>query len=273
MSRLVHREIDGVTQHGNGRCAAPKILVEPGQRLSPLHCKPTVSEEQPFPKRGALVKNLDFSKRQLASLHVPDDAVVYCYVISSIGREAKAFIQRGTAPNFQGDRITLCTCKHWMRTFITTEQWPGHWIAGFSGLSAGGGRNSLVYLMRVGLAFASHSAILASPLVPEETKRAKAATLSRSGDFYKPRWQDAKPYAPKDYYPPVKGHYHAQDSGWHMDIDYRGVAKRRPSLLVGAPEASFLWTTPRLYFPQPIHRGQKRMKLSYLLECLEEAGS
>lgn len=76
---------------------------------------------------------------------------VYMYVIESIQQDnSGSYWQTGCAPNFQGGAITLCTCKHWMRTFKPVEDWKqGVWIAGFAGLTHTA-QQSLVYLTRVG---------------------------------------------------------------------------------------------------------------------------
>lgn len=50
---------------------------------------------------------------------------VYCYIINTIKNRRGRFVQVGSAPNFQGDLITLCTCKAWMRTYKDVSSWKG----------------------------------------------------------------------------------------------------------------------------------------------------
>src|SRR5712691_3567326 len=91
-------------------------------------------ELQAFPTSGRLVKNLDWSlpalKRRLRSA----SEKVHSYVVRTVGydRTEKVFGQTGSAPNFQGGYITLCTCKHQMRATQDCHEWRDTWIAGFA---------------------------------------------------------------------------------------------------------------------------------------------
>jgi len=64
------------------------------------------------------------------------------------------YVQTGSAPNFQGGLITLCTCKHSMRATLTPRAMAsvGVWVAGLTSWdpSIRGKQQSLVYFMRVG---------------------------------------------------------------------------------------------------------------------------
>ena len=71
----------------------------------------------------ALAQNLNLSRLKK---RIHDRAeVVYCYVVRTIKRNEQQFRQEGCAPNFQGGRISLCTCKHHMRTFMSASSWKG----------------------------------------------------------------------------------------------------------------------------------------------------
>lgn len=226
---------------------------------------------QPYPQAGRLADSMN---EHLANLRAETgfaQATVYCYVIATIKTRNGQFYQRGSGPNFQGGLITLCTCKHFMRTFLDTEQWPGKWIAGFSGVAAGNGHNALVYLMKVGHAFASHQSLWFSDQISDEARRAKSASLSRFGDVYRPKSPVNDPFDVRSYAQPCEDHVHAKDDAWHHDINYEGCKGRKAALLVGDPAHSFLWNKPMLfYIGGRIHRGQKKMDLSNLLDQLEE---
>ena len=127
---------------------------------------------QPLSQKMKLGRNMDMS---LSTLHTlaAGQAIVYCYVIASMRIREGKFVQTGCGPNFEGGLITLCTCKHRMRTAIDIEDWPDAWIAGFTGSSAGEAANFLVYLMQVEHAFASHRDLWFSTALSSETKRAK----------------------------------------------------------------------------------------------------
>lgn len=227
---------------------------------------------QPIPETGALADNLNSNRDALVTRVGAEKAIVYCYVISTIKNHNEYFCQTGSAPNFQGNLITLCTCKRYMRTFMKPEEWIGKWIAGFSGVAAGNGCNTIVYLMKVGHAFDSHQSFWLSREIPEETKQVKSADGNKFGDVYRPKEPLGDPYDPKSYRPPTKAHVHFANKEWHRDINYR-FRDRKDALLVGNSIYSFLWNKPMLLYKNGrIHRGQKKMYLSTLLDQLEEVG-
>jgi hypothetical protein len=208
----------------------------------------------------------------LAGLHKSlweERELTYCYVIETIKRRGTAFVQTGSGPNFQGGRITLCTCKHWMRTFLAPKDWVGKWIAGFTGREAGDGKNYLVYLMKVRLAFESQYALWHSGKIPEATRRAKAASHSIFGDLFQPK-KGGSAFNPDSYLQPVSGHVHQRRRTWRKDIRYcHGCSGRPPALLVGDVSCSFLWNTRLIAHKGRLHRGQKKyLHLTDLLNDL-----
>ena len=197
------------------------------------------------------------------------ESVVYCYVVDSVRNEGEGFVQGGSGPNFQGDMVSLCTCKHHMRTSLSPADWEGKWVAGFTGVGAGGGKNALVYLTKVGHAFESHHDLWYSEEIAAETKRAKSATLSRLGDLFEPVDESSDPFDHRGYRPPHADHSHASKNAWHRDVDQTGYGRRRAALLVGDLEYSFLWDKPTLFFPNSIGRGYRKINLNDLLSQLE----
>src|SRR5437016_5075299 len=79
---------------------------------------------------------------------------VYAYIVTSITTTTDyQLVQEGNGPNFDGGRITLCTCKHKDRaTFHSSKDrhdpWKNVWVAGLTSRSADPSR-SLAYLMCV----------------------------------------------------------------------------------------------------------------------------
>src|SRR5205814_6718268 len=94
-----------------------------------MACKPlkAVIGGQPFPRSNAQPIRVD--ARLPRSLR-NESGEVFSYKLTTVKKTSAGFVQDGTAPNYQGERITLCTCMHHHRT------WPridvGTWIAGFS---------------------------------------------------------------------------------------------------------------------------------------------
>ena len=222
-------------------------------------------DHQPFPTTGRLMSNMNLGFAKLNSQICFEHAEVYCYIVATIKNQDGHFFQTGSAPNFQGDMVSLCTCKHKMRTFKDTEDWVDKWIAGFSGVAAGNGNNALVYLMKVGYAFKSQMSLWFSDEIPEETKQAKLAQISKFGDIYQPKDQMSDEFAVQSYIHPVESHVHCNNNNWHNDINYEGCKGRNAALLIGDPEYSFLWNQPMIYYQGHLHRGQKKSNLQTLL--------
>ena len=218
---------------------------------------------QAMPRKGKLAQNLNLSREALPEKFAPfQHDTVYSYIVDTVEYEEGRLRQCGSGPNFQGGLITLCSCKHWMRTARHTESWKGVWVAGFTRKSLG---NRLFYLMRVSEAFESHSKLWFSDLIPEETKDAKVADLGKFGDIYRPKVGSGNPYCHQSYLPPCKSHVHRRSNLWHKDIKHTlGYGKRPSALLVGDPEYSFLWDKPIAASPFKLSQGQKKTKLSEL---------
>lgn len=226
---------------------------------------------QPCPKIGALAKNIDPTLENLHQHMNMETAYVYCYIIKSVKNRNASLHQEGCGPNWQGGLITLCTCKHFMRTFRDLDSWQGTWIAGFTTAGAGNGSNALVYLMKVEHAFDSHHDMWYA--LPDKTRWAKAAHRKGNifGDIYRPKGRlrgEAK-FSAHAYYKPCNSHVHGQDNGWHNDLNYSGN-KRRAALLIGEAKSSFLWNAPTIKITFRLHRGQKKMLLTDLYSHLCE---
>jgi hypothetical protein len=197
------------------------------------------------------------------------DVDVYSYIITSVKNREGAFIQKGSAPNFQGDIISLCTCKHFMRTFRDIDSWRNTWIAGFTGINEWDRKNVLIYLMKVGIAFESYDELWSSDKLSDTTKQAKLAHRNKLGDIFQPKSKliDKNVFNFQNYHPPISGHVH--ENGWHKDIKCR-AAHRRAALLIGDKKYSFLWNEPILFHLKQLHRGQKKYKLQSLLALIRQ---
>lgn len=191
---------------------------------------------------------------------------MYSYVMSTVCRDGNSLRHYGSGPNWQGGIITLCTCKHEMRTYPDCKQ--GTWVAGFCGVGVGDGRNFLIYLMRVGDAFESHWKLWHR--LPGEVRSAKAADTNPVGDVYKPLGRDTQkdPFNICRYHQPHKSH--GRKYNWPADINYqRNNNCRRAALLVGDRDHSFVWDQRRIVFDRNIGRGQRTHSLKDFLKCLQ----
>jgi hypothetical protein len=186
-------------------------------------------------------------------------APIYCYIMDSVKEDDNHLRHTGSGPNWQGGIITLCTCKHLMRTYPDVKQ--GTWIAGFSNSKAGRGENFLIYLMRIAQTFESHYDLWYH--LTEESREAKAADINPLGDIFRPLGRETQehPYEPSQYYEPCKDHSHGRNQYWHRDIKYTTKKGKHPLLLVGDENYSFVWDQYLITFKENIGRGQRRLTL------------
>lgn len=218
-------------------------------------------------------------RRKIAQVGASDEDV-YAYVVRSVRPVNGKYVQRGSAPNFQGGLITLCTCKHGMRATLTSEQWQrGVWVAGLTSWDqAFGKQQSLVYFMRVGEAYASQAELVQAlhQSGRREVVDAKDSTRHGLGDLMIPASDVVAGndrYLPAAYLPPMVGHSHrstAEDTGWEDDVNYVGAGGGQSVMLVGDRNFSFVWTRPlvRRRRPGPT-RPYRKWTLTSILDDLE----
>lgn len=234
---------------------------------------------QPFPMTGVLSRHVDLGKTRLAEMIEGQSDAVYAYVMSTIVLDGGQLVQTGTGPNFQGGYITLCTCKHRMRTILPPEDWPNKWIAGFTSLDCGR-HHWLFYLAKVREVYDSQSELWHSGSLSDHALEEKSARYSELGDLYEPKSELGllSRYDPNSYHTPISGHSHDfvvnGNLLWRIDIDYsrkklKVKAKRQPSLLIGDPKFSILWRTPTLYVNSK-WRQRKYEGLADFLDDLNE---
>ncbi|MCI0744393.1 MAG: hypothetical protein L0Y58_03205 [Verrucomicrobia subdivision 3 bacterium] len=211
---------------------------------------------QSFPVSGGLLENLDCSRDVLLRLVRPAvGEQAFSYIVSTVKVDRRnRYRQTGSAPNFQGDCLTLCTCKHQMRSRIGADDWPGKWIIGLSSRK-NDNRHWLIYLARVRSAYESHSELWIA--LPQRVRQAKSSRHFRLGDLHEPRRVLNGParFDPNNYHDPIAGHVHADK--WDIDVDYAlKERKRQPTqkplapLLVADSRLTFLWQEPILHFSQ-----------------------
>lgn len=204
---------------------------------------------QAFPDSGPLTENLNLTLPELARRIRKAEGAAYSYVVKSVRTDdsGRHFDQHGSAPNYQGGCLTLCTCKHQMRTRRDSPGWKGIWVAGFTSRLLHAGRHWLFYLTRVQEAYESHAELWES--LDTATRAKKSARDNFLGDVFAPRGKVAGEarFDPRRYRTPTR-HSHRRnscDNGWHNDIDYWCADRYgRPSLLVGDPLLTFIWESP-----------------------------
>jgi len=229
-------------------------------------CKNSEGVCQEWPKSGKLKRNMAKTLNPLGSLLKNEGGVIYAYVLTTVEKEGNCFVQTGSAPNFQGGWITLCTCKHLMRTFRTSDGWKGVWIAGFTSVKTWGDhRNYLFYLTRAKYVFRSHKELW--DWLNPQARAAKNARLNSCGDIYEPKRTNKDEFRASEYYPPTENHVHAENNDWSNDIEYSNKGKR-PALLVGNPDFCFLWSQPKIYFENKLPRSKKWEDIQEFIQLL-----
>jgi hypothetical protein len=236
---------------------------------------------QAFPKTGLLIKNLGLPLSLLNSRIGHAKSRAYSYVVQTVkmDHETTTFEQHGSAPNFQGDCLTLCTCKHQMRASQAAECWPGAWLVGVTSRTNHHGKHWLFYLAKIQSAFEAHSDLWMG--LKASSRDAKAAHVHFLGDMFKPKSPlptgDSR-FSPLRYVCPRRHahRWHDEDgwhNDWHNDIDYYLAHKyRHPPLLVADPRQTFIWTEPMIYFAQDHPRNYlKWSALQDLLALLRSA--
>jgi len=198
--------------------------------------------------------NLTLLKKQLAG----HDVIGYSYVIRTIRYQNQHFKQIGCGPNFQGGLVTLCTCKHQMRTWRDTKDWRGIWIIGVSNLTEINlDKNYLIYMMKVKESYNSFEDLWNN--LPNNTKKIKNTRANKFGDVYQPREDIDNPYKPDNYFKSIGTHCHNTEKSIIYDICYFDN-KRRPAMLVGDPKLTFIWLKPIISLKHKHVRGNPLYK-------------
>ena len=228
----------------------------------------TSEEYQKWPTTGILKDNINKTLTELKKVLRNEEGPVYAYILTTVEYNQSNFLQTGSAPNFQGGLLTLCTCKHYMRSWRAPADWKGVWVAGFTGINAvGDGKRYLFYLMKVEDAFESHKDLW--DWLDPIAKREKSACESIFGDVYKPKFSLKEKFAPKDYYEPISKHVH--EGFWYKDIRYPINSKsNRAALLVGSLSFSYLWDKPIIYINNNKFRTKKWDNIKDWLNILED---
>jgi hypothetical protein len=220
-------------------------------------------DRQLMPMSGPLARQRDMSLSALTR-SIPAELQtrpIYVYVIKTVGNENGQFVQTGSAPNFQGGCITLCTCKHKDRAYSPkagchgpdlTKPWKGIWVAGICGPAAFSPRG-LFYLMLVGEVFDNHADIWQALKQPVS----KSATRNVFGDIYEPKSNITEKWVPENYKLSTTGHVHENEHARRNDIEGVYRPDRRPKLLLGDVKRSYLWSCPLVRLKQSTDEGWK----------------
>jgi hypothetical protein len=180
-----------------------------------------------------------------------NDSLRY-YVLTTVKVNENKLVQTGSAPNLEGGVITLCTCKHRMRTLDIKE---GDWIAGLTSrdkniIQDETAWNCLFYLIRISKLFDNQKELqLKLKKEYSNALRIKDSLRNRLGDlFFLREMHNRDIYDAKNYYEPCRNHAHSSNNKWHEDIGlYKSKKQERVHKLVLANEEySYVWMLPKI---------------------------
>lgn len=218
--------------------------------------------------RDGFKRARDLSLSKINGLLKKESGAVYSYVATSATFQGDDLVQKGSGLNFEGGRLTLCMCKHSMRTYPGVR--TGAWIAVFAS-GAGSQPHRLFALMKIGETFNSH-AQLWNALAPEVRSK-KSAKANRFGDVYKPKPDAGRDELARGNYQPLhRNHpHHGEEQIQRKDVSYRNwrtgeIAK----LLLGDARHSYLWMQPHVAFKGRHPRTKRWESLAEFLEELQE---
>lgn len=251
-------------------------------RRSDTECRTPqdIQTVQSFPVDGHLRKNLGLPLPRLLGQVGQQEGKTYSYIVTTVklNQESACFEQHGSGPNYQGDVLSLCTCKHQMRSRLSGEQWEDDvWIAGFTSRTIHADKHWLFFLAKVKSAYDSHCELW--NCVDADYRKKKAAHLNFLGDLFQPTRPlptGESQFLASRYRMPLD-HAHRQypgDNGWKNDINYRhAITSRRAPLLVADPRLTFLWKKPTICFARKKHCRdyQTWASLQQLRDLLREA--
>lgn len=203
---------------------------------------------------------------------------IYYYVLSTLRFDNNKIIQTGTGPNLEGGLITLCTCKHNMRTYPNIKE--NTWIAGFTSINdIDKLKNYLFYLFRIKKTFDNQFEYYT--FLKDNFPKAcniKNSKTNEFGDLFFPKrgfkFKNKIDYNnPQIYLTPHPKHGHINT--WNKDIErvkvkHWGIESfKNHKLLIGDIENSFVWNLPMIYFNNKLTRGQKKATLKDFIKELK----
>jgi len=221
---------------------------------------------QIWPTNGSLKKNMNKTLSKLKNAIKNESAFVEAYKVSSVkvSQNKKSFIQTGCGPNFEGDLLSQCTCRHDIRQKHTCNEWKNNWIAGITGKLSICGKSEdtyLFYLMKVDRAFCSFKQLWNyynedNPSLID----AKQTTTNVLGDLYIPRNDDIDDeWKVENYINSTRKHLHFKYFNKLKDINYPEWRKQRAKkkgkklyrvnhakLLLGNVDRSYVWRFPKI---------------------------
>lgn len=211
----------------------------------------------------------DFSLNDLKEqLNQYQNDQIFFYILKSLNLIDGKLVQEGCGPNLEGNVITLCTCKHYMRTFPDIK--PNTWIAGLSSINISKKTkfpSMLFYLTRISRVYDTQAELWNS--LTEKQRSIKSASANVLGDIYQPKSTNMNfdGLNSENYEPPIEGHDHKE---WFENDIIMGYKK--PSKMVqGDSNLSYVWNQPKISWKgNPLGKGQRKSTIKAFFDLLED---
>ena len=208
--------------------------------------------------------SLDTLKERMKN-NLSDD--IYFYVMTTVSLDNGKQVQKGSGPNLEGSRVTLSTCKHWMRTFPSIKK--GTWIAGLSNKNCG---QNLFYLAQVEDTFLTHRELETS--LSKKDRKIKSMSNNFLGDLFETTTASGNTF---DDYKAVSHHSHKDEhhhfTDEHIKSDLWGYkqGEKETKLLSFDPNTTCVWEQPLItHSLQTISQGQRKNTVAGFLSILKE---
>lgn len=203
--------------------------------------------------------------------------LIYVYPHHRIELNDEELCQTRSGPNWEGEVLTIATCKHLLRTYKTLKPNTVALVGITNKLE---GNNYLLYAGVIEGMFDSNYKLgkFLKEYYPETYKK-KLATTNPLGDIFEPDDSiAADPYDVFDFEEPCEDHcrFAEKDSSgqpkYHKDIEYTTRHGRQPKCLTLNPVT--VHTTPNFIFTGKLGRSGLALKgddaVEQLMEMLEE---
>jgi len=162
--------------------------------------------------------NKDGFKRFVNEKEYDQEAHLRVYTLTTVDVIDGKIYQKGSAPNFKGDVMTLSTCKHDMRRTLYKNYWDegekNLWIAGFakSTLRKKEGFSDSILLFLGKVEQIHETFYEAWNEIDEKTGLEKDASKHPLGDFYRPNKDLKEPSLKANDFKKCSNHSHGEDS-------------------------------------------------------------
>jgi len=161
--------------------------------------------------------NMESFKRLVKEKEYDPEVHLRVYTLTTVDVIDGDIYQKGSAPNFKGDVMTLSTCKHDMRNTLYKNHWAGGennlWIAGFatSKLRKKGFSDSI--LLFLGKVKQIHETFYeAWTQINKKNRAEKNANKYPLGDLYEPKDETKESSLKPSDYKKCGNHSHGEDS-------------------------------------------------------------